>query len=237
MPFLHSLTIYSTGTGGGGGGNYLITNSGADEPGIPVLCVHYSFEIEILFSSSSFPRIDTAWPMQGISFTNCQFFGATIQISAANSAPIKFTSCAFVGNPPGNMNYNGTDTIIQINGGSLKIDQSDVYMWAQSTPSAPAISVAAGARAAISTTEFRGAGSFGQAVSATTPPVVAAAFANGSIGVFTSNMCQGGCGVQTPAGSTNVIVAQNVAFKVPEPPSIRKPTCAYCKTSPLSVVS
>jgi len=167
----------------GTGGNYLITNSGSDEPGTPVL-------------------VETVWPWQGLLFMNCQFMGATIQIKSSNTAPIKFTSCAFVGNPaPSNLGYPGTDTIIQVDGGSLKLDQSDIYMWAQTNTTAPAISVGPNARAIVTNSEFRkGNGD------------VAVRFESGARGIFSNNMCENACNSVNPEPNPNVIISQNIGF-------------------------
>jgi len=166
----------------GVGGNYLITNSGSDEPGTPVL-------------------VEVAWPWQGLLFTNCQFMGRSIQITSTNTAPVKFTSCAFVGNPSGgNMGYNGTDNLIVVSGGSLKVSQSEFFMYAQSTAGSAAIVVQNDARAVITSCEFR----------AMATPKNEAQFYVNSTAIFSHNLCAGACNVQSTG--QNQIVSENLAF-------------------------
>jgi len=180
--FAYAIGWHFVGGTTGDGGNYLITNSGSDEPGVPVL-------------------VDVAWPVQGIMFTNSQFMGATIELSATNTAPVKFSSCAFNGNPaPSNLGYNGTDVIIRVDGGSLKVDQSEFNYWAQMNSGSPAISVGASGRAVIAHSEFRNG-----------PGGVVAGFDTGSHGIIVDNLCAGQCEVLGNTSNT-VVVRDNVAF-------------------------
>mmetsp|Transcript_9064 Transcript_9064/g.21211 ORF Transcript_9064/g.21211 Transcript_9064/m.21211 type:complete len:431 (+) Transcript_9064:16-1308(+) len=114
--------------GPNGPGNVVLTNSGADEPGLSVL-------------------VDATESHAGISFTNGQFMGG-VKISPTNAGPIKFTSCGFWGVA------NSTDTHMVVAGGHVMMTACHFIGWAQRNASAPAVQVSAGAIATVNGCAF-----------------------------------------------------------------------------------
>jgi hypothetical protein len=101
-----------------GGGNVLVLNSGSDIGPVAV-------------------KADNTQAHSGVSFTNCQFM-ATVETSADNHGPLKFTACGFWGIPQ-------TAEHARLRGkGNVTFENCHFTGWAQSDKNAPCIRADAG---------------------------------------------------------------------------------------------